>query len=155
MKISEEQYKLLADRIINEIKQNYYLVERKSAPLLEDKVSFLEYILEFICEEKGLDVIELRNGSRKREYAHACRLYCYMARKFGERKLGYNIIGKFINRDHATMIYSERKLIEEMEVDRRYRQEIKEMEERFNSSRKHKISEIHNPINNDKNSGRP
>jgi len=138
MKISEEQYRLIADRIINEINQKYFLVDRKSPPITEDHAAFLEYVLDFICQDHGLDIQPVRNGSQKREYVYLVRIYCYLARKHGDKKVSYELIGKFVNKDHSTMIASERKLIEEMEVNRSYREQIQSLEARFTSDRQNK-----------------
>jgi len=151
MKLTEAQYQIIEQRIVEKIKSEYYLVARKTAALREDKAAFLEYILDFVCEECEVDKQEMRSGSRKISVIYSTRIYAFLARKVSNKKLSYNLIGEFVNKDHASIMHSERKLIEEMEVNRTYREEIKEMEERFISSRKHKISEIHNTLHNEKN----
>ena len=63
-----------------------------------------ENILKTICKELQMDFDEVKNRkTRKKEFVYARQLYSYFCRNFINESL--NNIGKFINKDHATIIW--------------------------------------------------
>ena len=58
----------------------------------------------FISKFQGIDITEI---NRKQEYVWARQVYCFIAKENGKESL-LNI-GKAINRDHSTVIYSIKK----------------------------------------------
>ena len=75
----------------------------------------------------------MRNGCRKREISDARHLFAYFATKklrgdqqrVGVNDITYDIIGKFINRDHSTIMYG----VGKIEALLEHNHEIQEMVE--------------------------
>ena len=69
----------------------------------------LNDLLIAVCEYYGADIEKVRSKNRKGESIAARRMYCFLAKKYFYKK--YNddkslrIIGKQINKDHATVLY--------------------------------------------------
>lgn len=87
---------------------------------------------------KLLTVIEKATGikskliflpTRKREIAECRQLFCFFARSHTEFTTTY--IGKFINRDHATVIYSVQNIKNLMHVDKRIRELVQQIDRKL------------------------
>lgn len=64
-----------------------------------------EEILKVICRELEMDFDEVKNRkTRLREFVYVRQLYSYFCKKYTNYSL--TKIGKFINKDHATIIHS-------------------------------------------------
>ena len=59
-----------------------------------------------ICDEEGLSISELIGRSQERRLAWPRQRFCFEARALGKT---LPQIGRFINRDHTTVIYSIRR----------------------------------------------
>jgi chromosomal replication initiation ATPase DnaA len=146
MKLTEEEYQSLCERIVTAIKRDYFLVEKKAAPLHIDKVGFLEHIIDFVSDHYDISRQDLRSGRNYRHLIESRRMYSYLAKKY-TKKISYATIGQFIKRDHATIIHSEKSLKEESSVNKKYRQEVETAESEFTSKYMQEIINITNPIN--------
>jgi chromosomal replication initiation ATPase DnaA len=131
--------------VVERIRRDYYLVPRNVVPTATNKVAFLEYVLEFVCQEMDVDRAELCSGNRVRSMVYARRMYVYMARKFGEKHLSFSVVGKFINKDHASCLHARNQLLNEMSVDKKYRAEVLELESKFQEKMSEEIKKLHNP----------
>jgi chromosomal replication initiation ATPase DnaA len=76
-----------------------------------------ETILKVICRELEMDFDEVKNRkTRKKEFAYARHLYAYFCRKYTSE--GFEKIGEFIKKDHATIIHSNKTIENWIEVDK-------------------------------------
>lgn len=64
----------------------------------------LEDILTIVAEATDLREDDIQSKTRKGDVKEARQLFCWFARKYTARPL--EIIGKTINRDHATVLHS-------------------------------------------------
>ncbi len=71
-------------------------------------------ILEIVCSYYGLDFNLLLGKSRKSNIVKARQIYCYFCRILTNDSLAK--IAKIINKDHATVMHSVKKLKNEMDV---------------------------------------
>lgn len=64
-----------------------------------------EEILKVVCRELQMNFEEVKNRkTRLRDFVYARQLYAYFCKQYTNESLSK--IGKFINKDHATMIHS-------------------------------------------------
>ena len=76
-----------------------------------------ETILKVICRELEMDFDEVKNRkTRKKEFVYARHLYGYFCRKYTSE--GFEKIGEFIKKDHATIIHSNKTIENWIEVDK-------------------------------------
>lgn len=93
-----------------------------------------EEILKVICRELQMDFDEVKNRkTRLKEFVYARQLYAYFCKEYTNENL--TNMGKFIHKDHATMIYSIKEIKNFYEVDK----EVKNDVDRINTILKHKI----------------
>jgi len=142
---TEKLIEEITANVVERIRRDYYLVPRNVIPTETNKVAFLEYVLEFVCQEMAVNRAELSAGSRIRPIVLARRMYVYMARKFGEKELSFSVVGKFINKDHASCLHARNQLINEMSVDKKYRAEVLELETKFQEKMSIEIKKLKIP----------
>ncbi len=93
-----------------------------------------EEILKVICRELQMDFDEVKNRkTRLKEFVYARQLYSYFCNKYTND--GLTNMGKFIHKDHTTMIYSIKQIKGFYEVDK----EIKNDVDKINTILKHKV----------------
>ncbi len=81
------------------------------------KNTTLPHILNVTCKELNVTPEEVRSENRKAEIVHARHIFCYLAATGGYNFTLVNI-GKFINRDHASVLHARKKLIDIIEMYR-------------------------------------
>ena len=64
----------------------------------------LNEILDIVCTYHQVEVEEIRGPSRNRELVNARQMFCNLAKKLTRHTVSN--IGKKINRDHSTVVYS-------------------------------------------------
>lgn len=72
--------------------------------VLPKNPSSLQCILDYCIQQSGASKNDLLAGKQSRKVSEARQIYCYLAKKHTEYSL--TAIGKFINKDHSTVIYS-------------------------------------------------
>lgn len=82
-------------------------------------------ILQVVCDYYGVESKYILGTSRKKVYSRARHLYCYISREFTNESLVE--IGKYINRDHATVSHSENKIRIEKELYKDVKKSIEEI----------------------------
>jgi len=93
-----------------------------------------ENILKTICKELQMDFDEVKNRkTRKSEFVYVRQLYSYFCRKFTNESL--DSIGKFINKDHATIIWGNKQINNYCEFDKGVKNQVK----KINSILKNKV----------------
>lgn len=86
-----------------------------------------EEILKVICRELQMDFDEVKNRkTRLREFVYARQLYAYFCKIYTNESLSK--IGKFINKDHATMIHSINQIKGYYEFDNATQNDVKKLE---------------------------
>lgn len=76
-----------------------------------------ETILKVICRELQMDFDEVKNKkTREKEFVYARHLYGYFCRKYTIESL--KNIGNFINKNHATIIHSNKTIENWIEYDK-------------------------------------
>ena len=79
----------------------------------------LELIAEILEDYTGITVDQIKSKSRVREVTQIRQLLCYLAGELTNDSLKQ--IGRFINRDHSTVIHSKRTTLDLLETDRKVR----------------------------------
>ena len=93
-----------------------------------------EEILKVICRELQIDFDEVKNRkTRLREFVYARQLYSYFCKEYTNESLAK--IGKFINKNHATIIHS----INQIKGYYDYDNVIKNDVDKINNVFKHKV----------------
>jgi chromosomal replication initiation ATPase DnaA len=91
-------------------------------------------ILKAVCLELEMDFEEVKNRkTRLKEFVYARHLYAYFCKKFTNDSL--TSIGKYINKDHATIIHSNTQISNWITCD----EKVKLIYEILNNQFKHKI----------------
>jgi len=93
-----------------------------------------EEILKVICRELAMDFDEVKNRkTRLREFVYARQLYAYFCKKYTNESL--TKIGKFINKDHATVIHSQKQIKGYYDIDKVIKRDV----DKINTILKHKV----------------
>ena len=93
-----------------------------------------EEILKVICRELQMDFDEVKNRkTRLREFVYARQLYSYFCKEYTNESLAK--IGKFIHKNHATIIHS----INQIKGYYDYDNVIKNDVDKINNVFKHKV----------------
>ena len=88
-------------------------------------------VLKTICEHLEMNFEEVKNRkTRLRKYAYARHLFAYFCRIYTKDSL--SIIGKFLKKDHATMIHSNKQIIGWLECDELVRNDVKKIKTQLN-----------------------
>lgn len=76
----------------------------------------LDRILNVVCTHLGVNIEDVKSGSRKAVFTEARHYYCFLASK---AYCGYPLvrIGKEVNRDHATVLHAKRKILNFLDID--------------------------------------
>lgn len=69
-------------------------------------VDYLESVLKAVCLVFDIEMSDLKSQSRRREFAMPRQCAMYVLKK--TTNLTYSAIGRFLGRDHATVIYGVR-----------------------------------------------
>ena len=93
-----------------------------------------EEILKVICRELQMDFDQVKNRkTRLKEFVYARQLYAYFCKKYTKESL--TNMGKFIHKDHATMIHSIKQIKGFYEVDKVIKNDV----DKINTILKHKV----------------
>lgn len=84
------------------------------------KTITLEDLENFICKEFKITPEQLKGKCRRTEYVYPRQLFCYLMKLYSPRQ-SYVSIGRFINRDHSTVITSIEKVNDILDTDRAFR----------------------------------
>lgn len=95
-----------------------------SRPAVEYTVKTHEQIISKICMSYGISEKQLKSKSRLRHLVDARGIAMYILNK----KMNYNtlMIGKLLNRNHATIIHQVRKIEGLIEVDKLFKETVNE-----------------------------
>ena len=86
-----------------------------------------EEILKVICRELAMDFDEVKNRkTRLREFVYARQLYAYFCKKYTNESL--TKIGKFINKDHATVIHSQKQIKGYYDIDKVIKNDVNKID---------------------------
>ncbi len=91
-----------------------------------------EEILKVICRELQMNFDEVKNRkTRLKEFVYARQLYSYFAKKYTKENL--TNIGKFISKDHATVIHSIKQVNNFLDVDKQMQLQVNKINNALNS----------------------
>lgn len=97
---------------------------------IERKKLTIETIESIVCQYYNIKSELIHTASRKREIVQARQVTMYLSKSYTEMSLAQigSLIGK---KNHATVLHACRTVKEQMEVDRTFRDEIKEIERKL------------------------
>lgn len=97
---------------------------------IEKKKITVEVIEETVCKYFNVTADQIQSNSRKREIVQARQVAMYLTKSYTEMSLAQigSVIGK---RNHATVLHACKTVHEQMEVDKAFREEVKEIEKRL------------------------
>ena len=133
------------EMVINEIKKNYFLVERNVELGQEVRPEFIEIVIAYVCLKTGVSENLIKSESRSRDVVKARSIVSYIVRECCYGVITFKLIGKFLNKNHATIIHGIRALCNDMERDVTLREYVNDMKTSFKLDFKEKIFEISNP----------
>lgn len=88
-------------------------------------------VLKTICEHLEMNFEDVKKRkTRLRKYAYARHLFAYFCRIYTKDSL--SIIGKFINKNHATMIHSNKQITGWLECDEIVKNDVKKIKTQLN-----------------------
>lgn len=88
----------------------------------------IDTIVETVCRHWQIDTEEIQKKSRKKEVVIARQTAMYLANKYTEAST--TAIGRIIGgKNHATVIYSCKAIRSQQEVDKKFREELKQIED--------------------------
>ncbi len=93
---------------------------------MNNKNKVLDNIMETVCLYYNVDEKDVLSKSRLFELVTARHMFCILARR--HTSSSYIYIGKYINRDHATVIHGENKINTLYTVDKDTRRELNTLE---------------------------
>ena len=123
---------LLAYSIVYNSNIDIRLAERviKRAVKVDDKPLTIDDIVEKVCTHYNVTTAAVNSKSRKREYVVARQVTMYLAQKY--TKMPASRIGKLVgNRDHSTVIHSCSIVVERLNIDHEFSDEIMSIENSF------------------------
>ena len=89
-----------------------------------------EDILKTICEYLEMNFAEVKNRkTRAREFAYARHLYAYFCRIY--TKDSFSEIGKFLKKDHSTILHSNKQVSGWIDFDKSVDSDVKEIHKRL------------------------
>ena len=80
------------------------------------EVKALDAIMTMVCRYYSIDKNIVLSKKRDREIVMARHMFCWMSRRY--TRSTFKLMGEYINRDHATVIHSVRKVEDLMDFDR-------------------------------------
>ena len=93
-----------------------------------------EEILKVICRELQMNFDEVKNRkTRLKEFVYARQLYAYFCKEYTNESL--TNMGKFIHKDHATMIHSIKQIKGFYDVEKVIKNDV----DKINTILKHKV----------------
>lgn len=93
----------------------------------ESKPVTIDTIINTVCKHYGLENSAIHTKSRKREVVQARQVAMYLAKNHTD--LSTSKIGKFIgNKDHATVLHACKTVKGQLEVDKSFNSDLKEIE---------------------------
>lgn len=101
------------------IKNNNKMMERKNLNI--------DMIMDSVCKHFNIDRNAVSKKGRKREFVQARQIMMYLSKKYlnvSLAQIGMHIAGK----DHSTVIYSCKKVVDLMGVDKAFKAEVEEIE---------------------------
>jgi chromosomal replication initiation ATPase DnaA len=88
-------------------------------------------ILKTICEHLEMNFEDVKNRkTRLRKYAYARHIFAYFCRIY--TKDSFSIIGKFIKKNHATILHSNKQIIGWLEFDELVKNDVKKITTQLN-----------------------
>lgn len=96
------------------------------------KVLTVEKIRDLVCEHFALSVDSISTKSRKREVVQARQIAMYLSKQLTKSSL--SAIGATIGqRDHATVLHACKIVADQMEIDKRFRADVLQIEDKLKS----------------------
>ena len=93
----------------------------------ETKSVTVDDIIKTVCKHYDLETSAIHTKSRKREVVQARQIAMYLAKNYTD--LSTSKIGKFIgNKDHATVLHACKTVKGQLEVDKSFHSEVKQLE---------------------------
>lgn len=114
----------IKDLVVQQIKEEYFLVNKKFTVASQDKEDIIDKVMFFVCEKLFLQPHEVKTKTRLHEVVTARHIIFYILRKVSHAILSFSDIGKQFGNDHATVLYATRKIEDRMEVDRAFRHKV-------------------------------
>jgi len=120
---SVQQLQIQSKReVLNYIVNNSkHVTDDKDLEALQVSAKYeLTYLLDKVSQYTGVSPNDIRGKERKAEIIFARHLFCYCADKYGYNPknalITLKYIGDFVNKDHATIIFSKRQIKEAIDV---------------------------------------
>jgi chromosomal replication initiation ATPase DnaA len=132
-----ELVNVVKNQVINELKKEYFLVKKtndfKPDTKLKNKM-FILYAIEVVCEFYKVNKTVLFSGSRDKDSVNVRRIVSLLCREVCKHPIPYAQIGVVFHKDHSTMMYAYKEVINITSVDKRYKEEVDTIKEMVKNS---------------------
>lgn len=98
----------------------------------DNKEISVESIVNVVCEHYGIDNSVLQKNSRKREIVMARQIAMYLSKELTTTSLS-TIGAKLGNRNHSTVLYACKSIADQLETDKDFERNIKQIESKIRS----------------------
>ena len=110
-----------------------YEVQRYMIQLNPKKLNVSkDTIIDVVCNNYGLELQQLQDGSRRRPLVKARQIICYLLRKY--TYLSLHDIADIFNQDHKIVVHSFQKIEAHYKLYEEVRTEIRVLESRINKA---------------------
>lgn len=113
------------NRLKNELKTLEWVLRTKDLYTDQEKQHI---ILTMLLQEYHLSLNDFlsHHKNRQRDYSESRQVYCYLCRKF--TKMSYQDIGFNVNKNHSTVLYSIKNVVNLAFSDAKFNQKLKKFE---------------------------
>jgi chromosomal replication initiator protein len=140
-----EEMEAIKLAVVEMIRRDFYLVPRSRTYQVEDKNSMIEVIIQFVCKKEDCSATEVKSELRSGNNTWCRHIIVYMCRKFYRNEISYKQIGRFLgDRDHATMIHGEKTVLDQIEVNKHFKEKIDRYITEFYEINKNDINKFKN-----------
>ena len=87
----------------------------------------LSHAFDFVCQYMAVDAKQLKQKSRKLEFVAARQVFYHLMRKY-HYDVPFELIGGFVNYNHATVMHGVSAVSNRLATEPRYRKYIQELE---------------------------
>lgn len=101
---------------------NYWVIPGVKMKKVKKKILLIETLVEMICEESNISFEVIKGKERTQDIRLTRHIIMFFAYRDCRPQLTLESIGKFINRDHATVLYGKKIIANEKDHDYNTRQ---------------------------------
>ncbi len=87
-------------------KEAFRIVSQQNKKVHGNRLLYVNDVLELVCEILDVTPEQLKSKNRSREFVEARQIFSHLLMRVSNYKVSFELVGSFIGKDHATIIYS-------------------------------------------------